>query len=102
MGSHQDVDHGARKEFLRELTMRAEIMEDLGKNELQQGRPLEESEFGGVRVQRRQDDKQDICRISIGGGDHLPAHGDYCNFRGDHARCVALMERALEAMKRHG
>ncbi len=99
MPSHRDQDHQLRREFLKELELRAEIMTDLAKNDLQQGQVLQQWKHDGVTVQNLPDDRQHILRISIGGGDHLPIHGDYCNFRGDQSKCIQLLTRCLEAMK---
>jgi len=74
-------------------------MSDLGKNELQKGRPLRQWKHDGVTVQQRDEDMNGVLRISIGGGPHLPVHGDYCNFRGDQGKCIALLKRALAAMQ---
>lgn len=102
MGSHQDTDHGLaqrRSEFLKDLQRRAEIMTDLGKNELQQRKPIRRWRHDGVTVEELDEDMNAVLRISIGGGDHLPVPGDYCRFRGDQSRCIHLLEKALEAMK---
>ncbi len=101
MGSHRDEDHGRRTEFLKELTMRAELMSDLAQNDLQDGRVLLDWRHDGMRLQLLPDDRQGILRVSIGGGDDLPVNGDYCNIRGDIGRCIQLLERALEGLKNH-
>lgn len=97
MGSHSDND--ARRGFLDELRIRAELMSELGKNSVANDTVLEAWDENGVRVEHLPDDRQGILRISIGGGDHLPIKGDYCNFRGDQSQCIKLLERALAAMK---
>ena len=100
MGSHRDTDHAeARREFLKELEIRADVMTSLSKNTLQNEKPLLSWEHEGVTCQLLPDDRQKILRISIGGGPNLPASGDYCNIRGDVGACVALLERALTALK---
>ena len=99
MGSHQDIDHELRQEFLKDLTRRAEIMTDLGKNSLQQGRPLRQWKHIGIVVQQMEDDMNGVLRISIGGGNHLPVPGNYCTFRGDQSKCIDLLTTALEAMR---
>lgn len=99
MGSHLDNDHGKKADFLKELRLRAEIMSDLAKNDLQEGNVIAEWEHDGIRCQELPADRQGILRISIGGGSDLPVVGDYCNFRGDHSKCIALLERVLTAMK---
>ncbi len=99
MGSHSDIDHERRQEFLKDLQRRAEIMADLGKNELSQRKPIRRWRHGGVTVEELDADMNDVLRISIGGGDHLPVPGDYCRFRGDQSRCIRLLEKALKAIK---
>jgi len=111
MGSHADYDHlsdesrvqweAQRKDFLRELKIRAEVMESLSKNTLQNEPVLLDWKHDGIRCQLLPDDRQKILRISIGGGDDLPIKGDYCNIRGDIGKCIALLERAITALKKH-
>lgn len=101
MGSHSDSDHELRREFLKELKLRAELMTDLGKNDLQEGNVLLDWQHDGMRFQLLPDDRQKILRISIGGGDCLPVVGNYCNIRGDIGQCIHLLEKALAGLKRH-
>jgi len=102
MGSHSDFDHSLesrRRDFLKELGLRAELMADLGMNAEQRGKPLASWTHDGMRCQLLQDDRQGILRISIGGGDDLPVLGDYCNFRGDVGKCIRLLERTIDALR---
>lgn len=100
MATHADKDHELRREFMKELELRAEIMEDLVKNTIQNEPVLADWKHHGVRCQLLPDDRQGILRISIGGGPDTPVRGDYCNIRGDVGKCIALLERAVEALKR--
>ena len=100
MGSHIDDDHAARREFLKELNLRAEIMSELSRNDLQDGNVLADWRHDGMRCQLLPDDRQGILRISIGGGEDIPV-GDYCNIRGDIGKCIRLLERAVVALKQH-
>ena len=100
MASHSDIDHDRRRDFLKEMELRAEIMSDLTKNNVANDeRVLEQWDAEGIRVQRLPDDMSGVLRISIGGGDHLPVRGNYCNFRGDQSQCIALLEKCLAALK---
>ena len=97
MGSHRDSDHGKAR-VLQELKLKAELLSDLGKNRVANERVLEEWIFDEIRVQMLPDDEHGVIRISIGG--HADLHpSEYCNFRGDQGRCIALLTRCLEAMK---
>jgi hypothetical protein len=98
MGSHQDLDH-RRSEFLKELKIRGDVMEELGKNRMAQDRPIRKWKHGDVTVQEQEPESTGVLRISIGGGPDTPVLGDYCTFRGDQSKCIALLERALDAMK---
>ena len=100
MGSHQDIDHDFKKKILDELKAKSEVLSDLGKNRVTNDRVVEEWVHARMRVQMLPDDQQGVLRISIGG--HPDLHpSDYCNFRGDQGKCIALLETALAAMKSH-
>lgn len=98
MASHQDLNH-QRKQFLRELEIRGEVMQELGKNRMAQDQPIRKWKHGGITVQEQEPESTGILRISIGGGPDTPVPGDYCTFRGDQSKCIALLQRALLAMK---
>ena len=103
MGSHGDMDHGEdarRSEVIKELTLKAELMTELGKNRITADRPLEAWQHEGISVQMLADDPQGVLRISIGGHPEFE-NSEYCNFRGDQGRCISLLERCLAAMKSH-
>ena len=98
MGSHQDVDHQEKSRVLDELRLKSELLSELGKNRVTADRVLEEWEHDSIRVQMLPDDPQGVLRISIGGHPDFE-RSEYCNFRGDQARCIRLLERCLAAMK---
>lgn len=53
----------------------------------------------GVLCRKLPDDPIGILRVSLGG--HAQAPGDkqfYCVFRGDRLACVAMLEKALDAL----
>ena len=100
MGSHSDVDHGEKSRILQELKLKAELMEEIGKNRVTQDRVVEEWTKYGVRVQMLPDDPHGVLRISIGGHPEF-SKSEYCNFRGDQGRCIALLEKCLKVMKSH-
>ena len=83
-----------------ELRRKAEVLSDLGKNRITNDRVIEQWEWDRIRVQMLPNDPQDVLRISIGGHPDINP-SEYCNFRGDQAACIRLMERCLEAMKAH-
>lgn len=56
-------------------------------------------EWGGVYVVQRPPDPQGILRVSIGGGEELPVSLNYCTFRGDREACIALLKKALDALR---
>jgi hypothetical protein len=105
MASHQDSDHlrkdspERRAEFLKMLQIRGEVMEELGKNRMAQDRPIRKWSHNGVTVQEQEAESTGVLRISIGGGPDTPVLGDYCTFRGDQSKCIALLEKVLVAMK---
>lgn len=99
MASHQDTDHGQFNETLKDLQRRAEIMKDLGKNTIQQGKPIRRWRHESIVVEELDEDMNGVLRVSIGGGEDFPPGADYCRFRGDQSKCIRLLERALKAMK---
>ena len=100
MGSHVDTDHGKLSRILEELRLKSEVLSDLGKNRVTNDRVLEQWGHDGIRVQMLPDDKQGVLRISIGGHPDINP-SEYCHFRGDQSKCIALLERCLAAMKSH-
>ena len=53
----------------------------------------------GVEVRELPADEQGILRISVGGGEDTPVSLNYCVFRGNHAKCVDLLRKALIALQ---
>ena len=100
MGSHGDIDHKLRKKVVDSLALKAELLSDLGKNRIANEEVLDEWKYGGIRCQLLPDDEHGVLRISIGGHPEFKP-SDYCNFRGDQGRCIALLEKVLAAMKSH-
>ena len=100
MGSHRDVDHNLRKHVMDSLSLKAELLSDLGKNRIANEKVLDEWTHDGIRCQLLPDDEYGVLRLSIGGHPEIMP-SDYCNFRGDKGRCIALLEKVLAAMKSH-
>ena len=102
MGSHMDTDHreSERKRVLKQLRLKSELLSELGKNRHNNQRVLEQWTHDRIRVQMLPEDEQGVLRVSIGGHPEIKP-SEYCNFRGDQGRCIALLERALKAMKSH-
>lgn len=53
----------------------------------------------GVHCRHLPDDPQEILRLSIGGGEHLPVTMNYVVVRGKIGQCIALLEKALVALR---
>lgn len=100
MGSHMDRDHGGEStaDILRHLRAKAEVLGDLGKNRVANGKVIRQWDAGGIRVQELPEDEQGVIRISIGGHPEITP-SEYCNFRGDQSKAIDLLERCLAAMK---
>lgn len=98
MGSHADVDHGEKSRILDELRLKAELMSELGKNRVTNDKVQKEWVHDDIRVQLLPDDPQGVLRISIGGHPDFD-RSEYCTFRGDQSKCIALLERCLSAIK---
>ena len=102
MGSHQDRDHRLEEEqarFIEELKIRGDVMAELGKNRLAQGKPIRKAEIDGIRFAEQEEESTGVIRISIGGGPDTPVRGDYCTFRGDQGKCIALLESVIAGLK---
>jgi len=98
--THSDADAGGP--FIKRLRERAVQMTRAGKSTIAAGTPGEDAlaswQSHGVHVTQMPDDEQGILRISVGGGT-TPVPLNYCTFRGDHARCVDLLRKALRALE---
>ena len=104
MASHQDIDHrqdldSRRQEFMKEMKTRCDVIDELCRNKMARDKPIRKWRHEGVTVQEQEPESTGVLRISIGGGPDTPVLGDYCTFRGDQNKCIALLERALKAMK---
>jgi len=100
MASHSDSDHEMKARVLDELRMKAELMEDLGKNDLALGNVQSESRLDGIHIRQLPPDKQGVLRLSIGGRPDMEGT-QYLTYRGDTRQCVELLEQALSAIKSH-
>lgn len=101
MRTHSDGD-SRRASFMESLQKRAKEAIDKGDGKITAGITGEEIvcrwSHGGIEVVQRPDDPQGILRISIGGGvDIVPL--DYCTIRGDVGKCIAILERAINALR---
>lgn len=101
MQTHRDAEHETFMERLRE---RADAAQKAKASTLTGGEPGEDPLFSGqasngVHVKVLPDEEQGIIRVSLGGGDHLPVHLDYCVIRGPIGKTIELVEISLAAMK---
>lgn len=100
------MNYDAKREFAKRLIKRNLEAKN---NSIAAGKPGEQckahwsTQVDGVLVActHLPDDEQGILRLSIGGGEYLPIPGAYCNIRGDVRQCIALLEKAIAALKRH-
>jgi hypothetical protein len=100
MATHGDLDH-RRREFIRELEIRGEVMQELGLNAMAQDKPLRKTRIDGIQFSEQEAESTGILRISIGGGGpDVPVIGDYCTIRGDQGKCIALLERVIAGLKK--
>lgn len=110
MQTHDDSNHAfppSKKSiadrFMKELDGRADLVKLAERSKMTagfDGEPvLAKWESNGVQVVQRPPDPQQILRISIGGGDHLPVSLNYLTFRGDRGMCVDLLRKALKALE---
>lgn len=112
MQSHSDLDALHRSsansqkdapKFIEELKKKAAKMQREGKSKITGGADGEEElaswEHDGVQVRHMPDDEHGILRISAGGGDDTPCPLNYCVIRGDLGKCIALLEKAVKALK---
>ena len=100
MQTHDDFSH---EDFMKRLMERADEAVDKRLSEITTGKageePITSWRAFGVECVQLPPDEQGILRISIGGG-HPHVELNYCNFRGDTGKCIALLEKALKAMRR--
>lgn len=90
------------RDTIAQLSARAEQMTEEGTNRITAGapgeQPLGEIELGGIHVRRMPDDPLAL-RISVGEITRPRAIGAYLTFRGGREQCIALLERALHALR---
>lgn len=100
MQTHEDAQH--KTSFIERLRERADAAEKAKASVITSGahgeKALAEWKSGGISVRHMPDDEQGILRISIGGG-KTPVPVEYCVFRGDLGQCIALLERAIVALR---
>lgn len=100
MQTHEDDSHF---EFLNRLRERAETMVRGKASEITAGKegedPLATWRDGSMYVTHMPPDEQGILRVSIGGG-VTEVNLDYCVIRGGVGACIALLERAIEALRK--
>ncbi len=105
MQTHMDSDFAGetRKRFMEALEARADkaIQDQTSKitGGMDGEQPINQWKRRGVEVRELPADEQGILRISVGGGDDTPVSLNYCVFRGNHAKCVDLLRKALIALQ---
>jgi len=98
--THMNSNHS----FLERLRERADAAEKAAASTITAGTDAEQ-ELGswkasnGIHCRHMPDDEQGILRLSIGGGDHLPAKMNYVVVRGKIGQCIELLEKALVALR---
>jgi hypothetical protein len=99
MDTHFDNQH--RSKFMDTLRSRAiEAKAEKISMITSEGTPICEWQGkNGMFCRRLPDDEQGILRISIGGGEDLPVTLNYLSVRGKIGQCIALMEKALSALR---
>jgi hypothetical protein len=102
MQTHEDMNHNY-KEFLKRLEKRAANMVRDKQSEITAGKedenPLAVWKSHGIQCVHMPDDEQGILRISVGGGNEMPISFNYCTIRGGVGPCIALLERAIKALR---
>lgn len=101
MQTHTDNSHSS---FIDRLRERAENAEKAAASIIAAGnsgeRPLIKWKgSNGIHCMKLPEDEQGILRVSIGGGEHLPVTLNYLTYRGDTGQCIALLEKALAALR---
>lgn len=100
--THENSSHSSG--FIERLQQRADLAERAAASTIAAGASVEE-ELGawkasnGIHCRHMPDDEQGILRLSIGGGDHLPAKMNYLVIRGKVGQCIELLEKALVALR---
>lgn len=91
-------------EFVRSLQSKAARMTEDGKSTIAGGAPNESPicewhANNNVFCRKMPDDEHGILRISVGGGDSTPVQLNYCIVRGGVGHCIALLEKAIAALR---
>jgi len=101
MQTHSDSDF--RRDWLKSLEEKAELMKSKGESKITAGEEGEEvlAEWKSHKVSVRHlpEDEHGILRISIGESEE-PLPLAYCVFRGNHGACCNLLRKALAAMEK--
>ena len=102
MQSHDDSDFKVPPDFFARLVTKAEEMTKAKTNTITAGKdgekPLAEEERAGFGIVRQLPADSFGLRISIGQVNDEIGEA-YVVFRGDHARCLRLLERALWVLR---
>lgn len=104
MQTHMNSDfQDARREWMEKLAARADKAVEAKASTITGGSDgetvLNQWKRRGVEVRELPADEQGILRISVGGGEDTPVQLNYCVFRGNHAKCVDLLRKALIALQ---
>ena|SRR5688572_4375824 len=103
MQSHDDSSHMPQP--IKDLAMKADRMTAEGRNRITAGAPGEstlfEAEIDGIYIRQLPEDEHGVLRISIG---RAPAidRSSYLVYRGDRAKVLGLLERAVGALRAAG
>lgn len=102
MHTHEDSSH--ENSFIKQLRERAKKAQDASASIIAAGSRNERPgatwrASNGMHCQIMPDDPQGILRVSVGGGPGLPVEVDYTTIRGDVGKCIALLEKAIAALK---
>lgn len=101
MQTHDNSNHS---DFMNKLRERAAEAEKKGTGSIAAGADEEAplavwKASNGIHCRHMPDDPQGLLRISVGGGDHLPVTLNYASIRGNVGQCIALLEKALVALR---
>ncbi len=104
MQTHDNGNHNLRSQWLESLRSKAQEMGARGTSSITAGELNEEpicewQASNKMHCRKMPDDEHGVLRISIGGGDHLPVTLNYCVVRGGVGQCIAILEKALVALR---
>ena len=98
--THENSNHS----FIERLRQRAEVAEKAAASTITAGTDSEQ-ELGswkasnGIHCRHMPDDEQGILRLSIGGGDNLPAKLNYVVFRRRIGQCIEMVEKSIVSLR---